>query len=116
MGRLHARRCLYRSISGRGGLNKTHPLPRGARSCGHYFSRVPFSAYLADEPLNFLDQDVLALSSSPNCAQPPSHQKRDRVKVARLCLQSSAASFTSAPIGGVTLQVIIRTHCSFRRV
>lgn len=62
---------------------------------GLILARVPFSACLGVELLNFLDQDVLALSSSPNCAQPPSHQKRDRVKIARLCLQSSAASFST---------------------
>lgn len=80
----------------------------------------PFPACLGVEPLNFPDQDVLALSSYPNCAQPPSHQNRDRVKTARLCLPSSArlpasfprgqiktlqSPFATAP-GGVTLQVI----------
>lgn len=91
---------------------------------GLILARVPFSACLGVELLNFLDQDVLALSSSPNCTQPPSPQKRDRVKIARLCLQLSAASFPREQIrthqspvatapSGVTLQVITRTHRSF---
>lgn len=101
----------------------SHPLPL-VLGDGLILARVPFSACLGVELLNFLDQDVLALSSSPNCAQPPSPQKRDRVKIARLCLQLSAASFPREQIrthqspvatapSGVTLQVITRTHRSF---
>lgn len=117
-------------------INKSSVIRNGGRQHDHSLSqvthylvlgdslilaRVPFSACLGVGLLNFLDQDVLALSSSPNCTQPPSPQKRDRVKIARLCLQSFAASFPREQIrthqspfatapSGVTLQVITRTH------
>lgn len=90
---------------------------------GLILAASPSQLTLGVELPNFLDQDVLALSSSPNCAQPPSHQKRDRVEIARLCLLLSArlfstranqkhhSLFATAP-GGVTLQVITRTHRS----
>lgn len=60
---------------------------------GLILAASPSQLTLGVELPNFLDQDVLALSSSPNCAQPPSHQKRDRVKIARLCLLLSARLF-----------------------
>lgn len=126
-------RCMYywpynQSMIRNGGRQHNHSLSQVTHYIvlgdGLILARVPFSACLGVELLNFLDQDVLALSSSPNCTQPPSPQKRDRVKIARLCLQLSAASFPREQIrthqspvatapSGVTLQVITRTHRSF---